>query len=202
MPEKVQDYLATEEFEDLVKRDYAELVQTALLDKKHFTFVDAIEEHMDFWEVGRDLFHLPTHNVYIPVRNTIMKKPLMGDEDIIDDELGYMYNNYDSKDKTRQRFSPMDQLSPLRSNRMGPGRPRVIDSYHRRNDNARGVTSVKPRYFKFRRLSNVKDNAFSTATRAYTPTPSAMQDGMVRQGAIGVSIPTRFFKMMSPFRQE
>lgn len=142
------------------------MVQGALIEKKNFTFVDAIEEYMDFWEVGRDLFHLPTHNVYIPVRNTIMKKPFMNDEDIIDDELGYMYNNYAAKDLTRQRFSPMDQLSPLRSNRMGPGKPRNIDSYKRKHDiAATGIIGQKKRFFKFRRLSNVKDNSFSTVTR-------------------------------------
>lgn len=93
---------------ETVRKDYASHVQTALLEKKNFTFVEAIEEFMDFWQVGRNLFHLPTHNVYIPVRNTIMKKPNMRDEDILDDELGYMYNNYDAKDKTRMRFGPMD----------------------------------------------------------------------------------------------
>lgn len=108
MKEKIDQYLQSEDFMETVRKDYASHVQTALLEKKNFTFVEAIEEFMDFWQVGRNLFHLPTHNVYIPVRNTIMKKPNMRDEDILDDELGYMYNNYDAKDKTRMRFGPMD----------------------------------------------------------------------------------------------
>ena len=69
-----------------------------MLEKKQFTFVDAIEEFMDLWAIGRKPFKYPTHNIYIPVRNTIMKKPNMKDEDILDDELGYRYQNFDSKE--------------------------------------------------------------------------------------------------------
>ena len=89
-----------------------------------------MEETMDFWRCGLHMFHIPLANTYIPVRNTIMKKPNLLDEDLEDDEFGYMFNNYDAKDKTRVKLHPMEQLSPLRSNRMGPGISRLTDHYY------------------------------------------------------------------------
>ena len=58
-----------------------------------------------------------------------MKKPNLLDEDLEDDEFGYQYNNYDSKEKTRQKLHPFEQLSPLRGNRMAPGVSRLTDHY-------------------------------------------------------------------------
>jgi len=48
------------------------------------------------------MFHTPVHNSYIPVRNTIMKKPNLLNEDFEDDEMGYMFNNYE-KDNSKTR---------------------------------------------------------------------------------------------------
>lgn len=63
---------------------------------------------MDFWDYGNSMFHMPLANTYIPVRNTIMKKPNLMNEDFENDELGYQYNNYDAKETTRKRFHPME----------------------------------------------------------------------------------------------
>ena len=197
LKEQVKEYLDSQDFREACRKDYSEHVQRALLEKKTFTFVEAIEEFMDLWSVGRNLFHYPVHNLYIPVRNTIMKKPNLNDEDVMDDELGYMYNNYDAKDKTRQRFGPNDQLSPLRANRMGPGRPRVIDSYHRKKDVA--AENFKRSYFKFRRLSHLKTSGFSTD--ALADSKPREHTSMLRTGAVGVSMPSHLFSMGSPFRQ-
>jgi len=58
-----------------------------------------------------------------------MKKPNLLNEDYEDDEMGYMFNKYDDKNTTRKRLHPMEQLSPLRSNKMGPGISRLTDKY-------------------------------------------------------------------------
>jgi len=72
--------------------------------------VNALEETVDFMKFDDyDLARMPLVNTYIPVRNTIMRKPNLLDQNLESDELGYRYNNYE-KDKTltRQRFSPME----------------------------------------------------------------------------------------------
>jgi len=154
--------------------------------------VEALEETIDFWSVGKHMFHIPLANTYIPVRNTIMKKPNMLDEDVESDELGYIFNNYDKKDTTRKRLHALEQLSPLRSNRMGPGQRYLTDSIHNKD------MSKDKTFFKWRRLSRVKNN-FSTMTRAYMP---MMQDSMARANMFGVSLPSRFSNLLSPFRRE
>lgn len=75
------------------------------------------------------MWHVPIVNTYIPVRHTIMKKPNLLDEDVEDDEFGYQFNNYDSKDKTRQKIHPFEQLSPMRPNLMSPGFKLLTDHY-------------------------------------------------------------------------
>jgi len=157
--------------------------------------VEALEETIDFWQVGKHMFHIPLANTYIPVRNTIMKKPNLLDEDVESDELGYRMNNYDKKDTTRKRLHAMEQLSPLRGNRMGPGQRRIGDSGYNKFD----PDKKRPNFFKWRRLSTVKSSGFSTSTRAYT---APMQDSMMRSNILGISLPSRFFTLPSPFRQE
>jgi hypothetical protein len=153
------------------------------------------------------MFHLPLANTYVPVRNTIMKKPNMLDEDIESDELGYMMNNYDKKDTTRKRLHALEQLSPLRSNRMGPGQRQLGDDYKNRKNIDR--KSVAPTFFKWRRLSRVNATGFSTCARAYTrPAPmtattpvqaAPMQESMMRSNILGISLPSRFFTWPSFF---
>lgn len=65
---------------------------------------------MDFWRTGKNMLKMPVANSYIPVRNTIMKKPNLLDEDLESDELGYRYDEYEGKDegKTRRRFHPLE----------------------------------------------------------------------------------------------
>lgn len=73
---------------------------------------------------------MPAANTYIPVRNTIMKKPNLLNEDTQSDELGFRYNNYEqNKTMTRRRMHPLEQLSPLRGNRMGGGLGKTDDKY-------------------------------------------------------------------------
>ena len=69
--------------------------------------VNALEETIDFFAHDGDLFSMPLNNTYIPVRNTIMKKPNLLDEDVLNDEMGYMYQDQSKKTETRRRINPM-----------------------------------------------------------------------------------------------
>ena len=104
------------------------------------------------------MFHMPLANTYIPVRNTIMKKPNLLDQDLESDEFGYRFHDLDGKDTTAKRFHPLEQLSPLRGNRMAPGISKADELYKSRND----PSIVKRKFFKWRRLSTVKNRSFST----------------------------------------
>lgn len=160
----VEEYVASEEFVKICRARYTDRLGQSLADKSKFKLVEALEETIDFWQTGRHMFHMPIANTYIPVRNTIMKKPSMRDEDIMGDELGYRYGNPDNKDVTRKRLHPMEQLSPLSGNRMGPADNKVHDLYKNKNY----MIHDKPRFYKWRRLSKIKTNSFSTFTRAYS----------------------------------
>ena len=138
------------------------------MDKEVYKLVDALEETIDFWRVDGDMFRMPLENTYIPVRNTIMKKPNLLDQDLETDELGYRYNDYENdKTMTRRRFHPLEQLNPLRGNRMGPGHTGVYDMYKNRREPSRESIKYKPNYYQWRRLSKVKSRNFSTWNNAY-----------------------------------
>ena len=97
----VEEFVVSDLFIKDCRQRYSEKVQTALLEKETYKVVEALEETMDFWRVGRHMFHMPIHNVYIPVKNTIMKKPNLLNQDLESDELGYRYHNYDDNVMTR-----------------------------------------------------------------------------------------------------
>jgi len=59
-----------------VEKEYQKKVQNALLQRKRFTLVEALEENMDVWSLGRNHYDVSPHNNhYIPVKHTIMPKP-------------------------------------------------------------------------------------------------------------------------------
>ena len=134
-------------------------MQWHLGEKEIFKLVDALETTMRFYDLGNFPFHMPVHNTYIPVRNTIMKKPNLLDEDIEDDELGYQYQKEDHE-TTRRRISMMSQLSPLRPNRMGPGLRRLPPRYIDKKDFPH--RGLEPVFSKWRRLSKIHNRSFST----------------------------------------
>jgi len=151
---------------------------------------------MDLVTIDKNLFTVPLANTYIPVRNTIMKKPNLLDQDFESDELGYRYNDYSKGDTTRKRFHPLEQLNPLRGNRMGPTFSGYDSMYKERNGSI-----AKPRtFFKWRRLSKVQDKNFSTLARP-------LGSGLVSSTDAGVSLPSRLLFIptlataFNPFRQ-
>lgn len=66
-------------------------MEESLLEQKWFTLVDALDDTLDMWAYGRSMFDFPVTNTYIPVRHTIMPKPVLDNND----ELGFRFNRDD-----------------------------------------------------------------------------------------------------------
>ncbi len=49
--------------------------------------VDALDDTLDMWHYGNNMYKIPEHNIYIPVKHTIMKKPILNDQD----DIGFRY---------------------------------------------------------------------------------------------------------------
>ena len=183
----MEEFIKSDAFVDEAKKQYVGHVQQALVDKEHFKLVDALEMTLDFWNYGQNLMHYPTANTYIPVRNTIMKKPNLLNEDDIDDELGYQYNT--EKDKTRMRFHPMEQLNPMRGNRMGPGPKKLLDPMWMKKEHQLMTPTT---FSKWRRLSKIHDRSFSTAVR---PRPAStlysQAEPLVKTSQSGITLPEK-----------
>jgi hypothetical protein len=147
------DFANSHDFDELCRKDYVQKVQAALLEKKVFTLVEALEENMDVWNLGRNMWDVPVHNTYVPVRHTIMPKPDL--QDTKRDDLAFRFNERDNdRQQTEQRVNPVGQLNPLKGYRMGPAAsPRFIADHRPENK----------KWSKWRRLSKIKNNrAFST----------------------------------------
>jgi hypothetical protein len=118
----LDSFVKTDHFVKEARSYYAARVQGFLLEKKIYSLVECLEETLDFSPMAWDMKEIHPANTYIPVMNTIMKKPDLnrnGDED-----FGFRFNEYEKeRHKTIQKFGPLDQLSPLRGHRMAPGLP-------------------------------------------------------------------------------
>jgi len=109
--------------------------------------------------LGRNIWDVPVHNTYVPVRHTIMPKPDL--QDTRRDDLLYRFNDVDNdRQTTEQRVNPIGQLNPLKGYRMGPAAsPRHIADHRPEHK----------KWSKWRRLSKQKNNrAFSTSNIDYS----------------------------------
>ena len=100
---------------------------------------------MDWWSIGRDPYHIPLHNSYVPVRHTLMPKPDLSNKK---DELGYRHNNFAVKSRTRHPIDPLGQLSPLQGTKMNPRPPNLAPHW----------AEWSHKFPKWRRLSRVHHN--------------------------------------------
>lgn len=108
--------------------------------------VECLEECVDFMQLGVHMWELPVANAYIPVKNTIMKKPDLRAG--VDEDFGFRHYDVErERDTTRQRFGPLDQLSPLGGHRMAPGYPKLRRTLGPESE-------AKPSWPKWRRLSH------------------------------------------------
>lgn len=71
----IQQFLASDKFEKACQDKFREMQYAKMVQKKTFTLVDCLEEAMDLWHFGKNWFDVPTHNLYIPVKTTLMMKP-------------------------------------------------------------------------------------------------------------------------------
>lgn len=92
-----------------------------MVHRKLFTLVECLEETMDLWAHGRKLFDMPVHNIYIPVKTTLMPKPKF---DETEDEMGIRLIDRNDKKTTTPRINPVAPLNPLKGVRMSPSRGR------------------------------------------------------------------------------
>lgn len=107
--------------------------------------MDALEETMDFFSIGRDPFHWPLHNSYVPVRHTIMPLPDLSNKK---EELGFRYNDHSNKKKTLEPINPVGRLSPLSGTKMNPRPPNVAPDWK----------EWSHKFPKWRRLSKIRPN--------------------------------------------
>jgi hypothetical protein len=142
------------------------------MEKKHFTKVEALEMFTNFWSFGRGVNYFPTHNIYVPVTETIMPRPKFRDMNKWDDQEGkdWTYRTRDSHAPQRA-FNMPNTIKPAP---MSPAPPKMdlvtpwlaADPQHRRF-----------KWNKYRRISKsrrdshtsinmpVKWKSFSTSTR-------------------------------------
>ena len=96
---------------------YNEKTKDMLVKGKWFTPADALSDHLDMIQHGKNMWNFPLHNCYIPVRHTILKKPSM--VDVYSDDLGYHFGKtgqnatYDGLD-----LHPFKPNNPLKGYRM------------------------------------------------------------------------------------
>jgi len=58
-----------------------------LFEQKWFTLVDNLDDTLEMWAYGCNMFDFPVINTYIPVKHTIMPKPVLDNND----ELGFRF---------------------------------------------------------------------------------------------------------------
>lgn len=128
----MDEFLRSEVFEKAAKQRFMEVQYANLTERKLFTLVDCLEETMDLWSYGRNIFEVPTHNVYIPVKTTLMSKPKFIETE---DELGVRLINRNDKSTTTPRINPLAPLSPLKGIKLSPrSRVKTYEQHERPND--------------------------------------------------------------------
>lgn len=86
---------------------YAQRTQSYLLNRRVYTLVECLEETLDVLALGVDPYEIPQTNIYVPVTNTIMRKPDMTAG--ADEEFGFRHYEYErDRSKTMQMFGPLD----------------------------------------------------------------------------------------------
>lgn len=76
----VQEVIESELWEYEARSIYENKVQEALLKGTWFKLVDALEDTVDMWHYGRNMWQWPKHNLFIPSKYTIMPKPNLLDK--------------------------------------------------------------------------------------------------------------------------
>ena len=118
--ERMQTFTMSDKFVEECLKEFNYRQREFLLRKQTYKFVDALEETMDFWEPGPKPFQMPVQNSYIPVRNTIIKKPEFDNDHDEKDPFAQMRYNYADFKQSRQKTHSLEPLLPHRPERMAP----------------------------------------------------------------------------------
>ena len=135
---------------------YAEKVRSHLMRKEWFARVDALEMFTNYWSYGRNLGSMPTHNIYVPVRHTILPRPKFRDYDVDDQEgKAFTYRTHDEHTPQVARHPP-NTLKPVAFTPQLPS-SKVGDSHY-----AWLKETPRPRYGKYRRLSKSRGTGWTS----------------------------------------
>lgn len=140
----IDDYVTSDQFEKDLMKLYQNAVKNALMEKRWFKLIDALEETVNFWSYGRDVARAPLHGSYVPVRHTVMPKPNMKAADA---ELDYRYNLH--------KLGPTEHASPLKAYEMSP-------AFRPKDHSGLLMYRSQLKLIKDRRISRPKHNRFST----------------------------------------
>lgn len=123
------------------------------MSRKHYCLIDVLDDTINMLEFGRNMYDMPTHNSYVPVRHTIMPKPTLVDS-AQELELPYRFNDAPSGARERVRIDLTKQLDSLKPYKTSPA-PGTALRHHK---------EYQAKWTKYRRLSHVKRH-FSTLVR-------------------------------------
>ena len=148
------------EFRDETKHEYQEEVRNALLERSHYTKVEALENFSDLYDMGRGPKHRPTANEYHHVPINIMQRPKFRDMDK-EDEVGedFTYRNRDGE-SVAPAIMPLNTLKPQK---FEPAIPRKDSEYLARNLDRNDAEVARPmrKWSKYRRLSKSRRTNFT-----------------------------------------
>jgi len=112
-PERV---VRTREFKDYIFENYSGKVNEALLAKRWFTKVEALEMFTNLWTLPKKKANMPTHNIYVPTHNTLMPIPKFRDYDK-EDQVG---NDFTYRTRDEHTPSVMTQPNTLKAHPLSP----------------------------------------------------------------------------------
>lgn len=150
--------MRSEEFRDEAKQEYHEAVRNALLDRSHYTKVEALENFTNLYEMGRGPVHRPTANEYLPMPINILPRPKFRDMDK-EDEIGDDFS-YRNKDGTTVAPAIMP-MSTLKPQKFEPELPKRDCGYDIQNIDRNRAHKHMRKWSKYRRLSKSRRTNFT-----------------------------------------
>jgi hypothetical protein len=159
---KPHEFIMSDMFEDDCRNEYETKTQAKLAEGKWFTLIDSLEDCVDMWHYGHSFFgRIPLHNIYIPVKHTIMPKPNLVDKQYDDLQFRYGRDTYDGL-----KIDPTSEYNPLQTYKMTGlnQKRRILGDQHGKQ------------FYKYRRLSHLKRQPRGFAT--LVPQPEKLEAPM------------------------
>jgi len=145
-PERV---VRTRAFKDFVFESYSGKVNQALLEKRWFTKVEALEIFTNLWTLPKKNANMPTHNIYVPTANTLMPIPKFRDYNK-EDQVG---NDFTYRTRDSHTPSVFSQPNTLKAHPLSPAPGSFKNMRAIYNDKRAYNEQRKHKWSKDRRLS-------------------------------------------------